>query len=484
MAHGDLNFLRKHFMILIWLRADLRTMDNPALHAACEMARCTDEPVTALYILSAAQWRVHGYGAARVDFERRGLVALAAELAALNVALKIIDVPLFGDAPQAISAFCTANRVTAVFANRQYEWNETVRDRAVHVALKKIDLTVNWSHDQCLVAPDAVKTGDGRFYSVFTPYKRNVLSQLSDAPPQLFPQPARVAAVNPLIADAVPETFGDYAPMPHLNDDWQAGETAAMTQVERFCEDDIGVYKTARDFPAQQRTSGLAAHLAIGSISPRQCWHTAQRSLLHHKNAHGDVETWISELIWRDFYRHVMVGFPRVSRNQPYKLETRRIEWRSDDEAFEKWCNGQTGYPIIDAAMRCLNQTNWMHNRLRMIVSMFLVKDLLIDWRRGEAYFAKQLIDFDLASNNGGWQWSASTGNDAVPYFRIFNPALQSQKFDPQGEFIKEWLPELRHLSAKKIHAPHEQGELNGYPEPMVNHSEARLRTLAIFKKL
>ena len=198
----------------------------------------------------------------------------------------------------------------------------------------------------------------------------------------------------------------------------------------------------------------------------------------------GDgVETWQNELIWRDFYRHVMVGYPRISRKQPFQLKTLHIQWRNDVDWFKAWCEGQTGFPIVDAAMRCVNATGWMHNRLRMIVAMFLVKDLLIDWRWGELYFADQLIDFDLASNNGGWQWSASTGTDAVPYFRIFNPVLQSQKFDPEGSFIRQWVPELRHCTAAQIHQPLPVDAPN-YVSPIVNHKLAREATLLAFKAI
>ncbi len=199
-------------------------------------------------------------------------------------------------------------------------------------------------------------------------------------------------------------------------------------------------------------------------------------------------ETWITELIWREFYRHILVGFPRVSRHQPFRLETRRLEWSGNEEHFDAWKEGRTGVPIVDAAMRCLRATGWMHNRLRMITAMHLTKDLFLDWRRGERWFMRNLIDGDLASNNGGWQWSASTGTDAAPYFRIFNPVSQSRKFDPDGAFIRAWVPELRDLAGGEIHDPSSLPELArariDYPAPIVNHTQARERAIAAFKAL
>ena len=198
------------------------------------------------------------------------------------------------------------------------------------------------------------------------------------------------------------------------------------------------------------------------------------------------MDTWISELCWRDFYKHILLGFPHVCRHQAFKRETDKLPWSHNEANFQAWCEGRTGFPIVDAAMRQLNETGWMHNRLRMITAMFLTKDLFIDWRLGERYFMQHLIDGDLSANNGGWQWSASTGNDAAPYFRIFNPFLQSKKCDPDGEFIRRFVPELAHLDAKRIHEPHAKGvdvRLK-YPKPIVDHAFARLDTLAYFKAL
>jgi deoxyribodipyrimidine photo-lyase len=269
-------------------------------------------------------------------------------------------------------------------------------------------------------------------------------------------------------------------------DRWPAGEKVALSRLKAFIKDALPDYKDQRDTPAIAGTSRLSAALACGVLSARTCYAFASAMLLEaDSQEQPQIQTWLDELVWREFYRQVLVGFPRVCRHQPFKTVTRNIPWSDDKTAFEAWCSGHTGFPIVDAAMRQLNTTGWMHNRLRMITAMFLTKDLLIDWRWGERYFMNQLVDGDFASNNGGWQWAASTGTDAVPYFRIFNPVSQSQRFDPQGTFIRTFVPELPGLDDKTIHNPPPLIRAScGYPMPIVDHTKARLRTLAIFKNL
>ncbi|MFC7001925.1 cryptochrome/photolyase family protein [Pseudobowmanella zhangzhouensis] len=233
---------------------------------------------------------------------------------------------------------------------------------------------------------------------------------------------------------------------------WPAGEQLAQQQLQRFVHEAIRDYKQTRDFPAQDNTSRLSAYQAVGALSTMQCL----RAALAENNGELDsgnegIVTWINELIWRDFYRHLLVAYPDLCKHKAFKSDTDRLPWKHDEDKFQRWCEGNTGYPIVDAAMRQMNQTGWMHNRLRMIVAMFLTKHLFIDWRWGERYFMQKLVDGDLASNNGGWQWSASTGCDAVPYFRIFNPVTQSERFDPKGDFIRNYVPEIAKFDAKKF---------------------------------
>uniref|UniRef100_A0A914YFD0 Cryptochrome-1 n=1 Tax=Panagrolaimus superbus TaxID=310955 RepID=A0A914YFD0_9BILA len=273
---------------------------------------------------------------------------------------------------------------------------------------------------------------------------------------------------------------------------WSKSEEEIIKMADNFIELKGDNYKKTRDFPyLSDGTSRLSPYLAIGSISAKYLMVKA-RAANNNKLSSGSegITTYINELCWRDFYRNILVAFPHVSKNRPFKRETEKLEWNESPENFDRWCNGKTGFPIVDAAMMQMNTTGWMHNRLRMITAMFLTKDLLINWRMGESYFMSKLIDGDLAANNGGWQWSASTGTDSQPYFRIFNPLLQSQKFDPDGTFIRKWIPELSNIKDKKIihepskHLSAKEFSKLSYPKPICDHAASRIKTIAAFKKL
>ena len=262
---------------------------------------------------------------------------------------------------------------------------------------------------------------------------------------------------------------------------WPGGEAIAHKRLKQFAQEKIDQYHAGRDFPAHNATSQLSPYLANGILSPRQCF-TAAIQANHGKLTDGQlgVDTWISELIWREVYKQILANFPRISMNQAFKQETEKWPWRHDQDLFSAWTKGQTGYPLIDAAMRQLHQTGWMHNRLRMVVAMFLTKDCFIDWRLGEKYFMQNLVDGDLAANNGGWQWAASTGCDAVPYFRVFNPVRQSERFDPEGVFIKTYCPELQSVPTKQLHDPFKHPIGLNYPKPIIDYRNTRtfLKTL------
>ena len=281
---------------------------------------------------------------------------------------------------------------------------------------------------------------------------------------------------------------GFETPAQALRDLWPAGEDEAHERLARFTSEQIHYYQDERDLPAKPGTSQLSTYLAAGVLSPRQCLHAALGSNNgEFESGSPGVFTWVNELLWREFYKHVLVGFPRVSRHRAFKPETEYLPWRNAPTELAAWQEGRTGVPIVDAAIRQLLATGWMHNRLRMVVAMFLTKNLLIDWREGERFFMRHLIDGDLAANNGGWQWSASTGTDSVPYFRIFNPLSQSERFDPEGQFIKHWLPELAALNKKEVHNPASAGGLFGvadYPAPIVDLKKSRERALSAFKSL
>ncbi|MFN3586948.1 MAG: deoxyribodipyrimidine photo-lyase [Moraxellaceae bacterium] len=469
---------RRH---LVWLRADLRTADNTALAAACADARTE---VACVYAITPAQWRAHDMAGVRVDFELRTLAVLERALDALNIPLLLLETEDFAGLPAAFAALVAAHGINAVFANRQYEVNEMARDDAVAAALAAQQVPLHLYHDQCVLPPGRVLTGDGRFYAVFTPFKRNWLAQIETAGLALsaVPAPRRGRFAQ---SSALPRAVKGFTS--HVSPDiaaawWPAGEEAALSRLAAFVADGLARYHETRDFPAQDGVSRLSPYLAVGAISPRQCLNAAFRFRARHGNTKG-VEQWVSEIGWRDFYKHVMTGWPRVCRHRPFRLETAHIPWRHDEADFRAWCEGRTGFPIVDAAMRQLARTGWMHNRLRMIVAMFLTKDLFIDWRWGERFFMQHLIDGDLSANNGGWQWSASTGNDAAPYFRIFNPLLQSQKFDPDGAFIRDYVPELREVRDRSIHAP-APSMFSDYPPPMTDRRDVKDRVLRHFRDL
>lgn len=471
---------------LIWFRNDLRITDNNALHHACKRS---DEGVAAVFVVSPAQWQSHGWGANKVDFVLRGVEALRESLATRHIALKIITVEHFADTPAALLKQAKRFKCDALFFNREYELNEAKRDAAVSDAFASDGLAVHAFDDQTILPPVDIRTNNGDFYTVFSPFKRKWIDTLKQQLPlQTWPKPGKQRAID-IKSDALPSTIKGYTFNEEVSSHWPAGESEAKKRLTRFINNSLGDYKKHRDLPAIDGTSTVSPYLACGAISPKQCLLAAMEANSDRLDSgrQGPL-TWISELIWREFYRHVMVGFPRVCRYQPFKEHTAQMKWNDDDHLFEAWCEGRTGVPIVDAAQRQLVQAGWMHNRLRMITAMYLTKDLFIDWRRGERFFMQHLVDGDLASNNGGWQWSASTGTDAAPYFRIFNPYTQSERFDPAATFIKQYYPELREVDAKAIHDPTKWppllcGTLD-YPEPIVDHKTARLRAIDAFKAL
>jgi deoxyribodipyrimidine photo-lyase len=270
---------------------------------------------------------------------------------------------------------------------------------------------------------------------------------------------------------------------------WPAGEAAARRRLEQFARTAVGDYHVTRDLPALDGTSALSPYLAAGVLSVRQCLAAAAAANGGRvdEGEPGPV-TWVSELAWRDFYQHVLVAFERVSKGRAFKPETEGVRWRSDPDGLARWREGRTGYPIVDAAMRQLAATGWMHNRMRMVTAMFLTKDLLVDWREGERFFMQHLVDGDLGANNGGWQWSASTGTDAQPYFRVFNPSSQSKRYDPDGNYIRHYVPALRGVSTALLHAPEKlSAEVlrhTGYPPRIVDHDRARVRAIEAFRAM
>ena len=470
-------------MQLIWLRSDLRQHDNTALSAAAERG-----PTVAMYLISPEQWLAHDDAPCKVDFWLRNLRTLSDSLMQLKIPLLVRTAATWEQAPAVLLEACQHLGIQDVHVNQEYGIHETRRDQAVAAALHDHGIGFHSYLDQLLFAPGSILTQSGSYFQVFSQFRKVCYNRLHMALPKIVATPKAQAEL--LIArDELPESVPGFAtPDQPVRELWPAGENVAQERLMRFSSEQIHYYKDERDIPAKPGTSQLSAYLAAGVISPRQCLHAALRSNNgEFESGNPGVFTWISELIWREFYKHILVGYPRVSRHRAFKPETEFVPWRNAPRELAAWEQGRTGVPIIDAAIRQLLATGWMHNRLRMVVAMFLTKNLLIDWREGERFFMRHLIDGDLAANNGGWQWSASTGTDSVPYFRIFNPLSQSERFDPEGRFIKHWLPELAALNKKEVHNPASAGGLFGvadYPAPIVDVKQSRERALSAFKSL
>ncbi|MBJ3591465.1 deoxyribodipyrimidine photo-lyase [Salmonella enterica subsp. enterica serovar Saintpaul] len=463
---------------LVWFRRDLRIHDNFALAAAC---RDSSAQVLALYISTPEQWKAHDMAPRQAAFVNAQLNMLQTVLAEKGIPLLFHEVADFAASVETVKNVCEQYDVNRLFYNYQYEINEQQRDATVEKSLQGV--VCEGFDDSVILPPGAVMTGNHEMYKVFTPFKNAWLKRLKESVPESVAAP-KTRESGALSAPLTPITL-NYPQQDFDSSLFLVDEKSVITQLRQFCQQAAGEYEQRRDYPAIEGTSRLSASLATGGLSPRQC---LNRLLAEQPQSleGGAGSVWLNELIWREFYRHLMTYHPSLCRYRPFIRWTDRVQWQDNPVHFQAWQQGKTGYPIVDAAMRQLNATGWMHNRLRMITASFLVKDLLIDWRKGEQYFMSQLIDGDLAANNGGWQWAASTGTDAAPYFRIFNPTTQGEKFDRDGEFIRQWVPELRDVPGNAIHEPWRWAEKTqvslNYPRPIVDHKQARLTTLAAYE--
>ncbi|MEM9083484.1 MAG: deoxyribodipyrimidine photo-lyase [Planctomycetota bacterium] len=473
---------------LMWFRSDLRVADNTALTAATRDAK---RGVVAVFFIASAQWIEHDMAPVRAEFALRCLAELRGKLQSLNVPLLVRHVPRYQDASSELLALAGKHECDAVYFNDEYEWNERKRDEAVVDAFEASGRRAHRFTDQVVFLPGDIRTGDGGFYKVYSPFKRRwfgVLDEHGSLPS--VPSPKKQRESVGVKAEPIPDGVDgfDFENRKHWSGLWPAGEKAAASRLDDFLAAPILQYKEQRDFPGVNATAMMSHHLSVGTISPRTCIAKA----MEHTKARIDQSKdgpshWISEVIWREFYRHIIVGFPRVSRGRAFDERTESIDWSNNKEHFEAWKKGQTGIPIVDAAMRQLLDVGWMHNRLRMIVASFLTKNLLVDWRWGERHFMKHLIDGDLAQNNGGWQWAASTGTDAQPYFRIFNPVSQSQKFDPDGTFLRRYLPELDDVDSADLHDPDRIAKglwSPAYPEAVVDLKTSRKHAIEVFERV
>jgi len=484
--------------VVHWFKCDLRVTDNKALHLASEKAKSTGVPLICIHIISPQDYKAHMTSAVRVDFVLRTLEVLKADLGTLNIPLHMETVEKRKAIPNRILELCQKWGASHLYTNIEYEVDELRREALIIRTGVERGIAVEAVPDTCVVAPGELSSGAGNQYAVYSPWFRAWISYLQTHPHQLtlFNPPGR----NPESARSIyKDIFDNQIPEAPANKKltdeeskrfrsmWPPGEHEARQRLSKFISDKVDKYADTRNIPAANSTAVISVHLASGTLSARTAVAAAQAANNTRKLDGGNkgIVGWISEVAWRDFYKHVLAHWPYVCMNKPFKSEYTNIEWEYNDELFQKWATGQTGYPFVDAAMRQLNHTGYMHNRARMTVASFLAKDLLIDWRMGERYFMEHLIDGDFASNNGGWGFAASTGVDPQPYFRIFNPLLQSEKFDPDGEYIKKWVPELAKVEGKAIHDPHGKKAkgVEGYPKMCVDHKRSRERALARYKE-
>lgn len=465
--------------LLLWFRSDIRIHDNAALDYFLKQ-KSAETTGQAIFFVSEKQWRAHDWSAIKIDFIKRHVNALAEQLLSFNIVLRFVHCDDFSEQVSYLQQYCQQHNVSEVVANHEIEFNERQRDR---LCLKQ-GIPLRMFESDVIVAKGKVLNKSAEMYKVFTPFKRAWLSYVRQHGFDYLGKPNPTASTTQFASNdfKLPEPLicsGESSA-------WPLAAEVEQDTIPDFYQNKVAYYGEERDFPAIKATSGLSPYLAIGAISPRYLLFLFIQRFPDILLASDSPEfTWLNELIWREFYRNLIFHHSWLSKHQCFKAKYRGVVWPNNPEHFKAWCEGKTGYPLVDAAMRQLNQTGWMHNRLRMVVASFLTKHLLIDWRWGEKYFMQQLIDGDLAANNGGWQWAASTGCDAQPYFRVFNPIRQSERFDPQGEFIRKYIPELAQLPDKAIHFPHPyiaKEKLTIYWPAIVEHKQARLLALEFYR--
>ncbi len=458
-------------LILFWHRRDLRIVDNIGLAAA----RDRTAKVVGVFCLDPNLLQSESAAPARVAYMIGCLQDLHNSYNQAGSQLLILHT----DPIEGIPALAQALQAEAVFWNSDVEPYAQQRDQSVQAALQQQGILVQTFWDQLLHAPEQIRTGAGEAYTVYTPFWRNWINQNKPKPVAaltsaqgLTPQEQQLAQPAGVVSLPTAQALGF---------DWQQplvlapGTTAAQQQLAEFCQQTIQAYAVQRNFPAEPGTSRLSAALKFGAIGIRTVWAATEAAWNECRSdeARESIKTWQKELAWREFYQQVMYKFPELAIGA-YRNPFKTFPWKNDPQQFQAWCEGKTGYPIVDAAMRQMNEIGWMHNRCRMIVASFLTKDLIINPQWGEKYFMQRLIDGDLSANNGGWQWSASSGMDPKP-LRIFNPASQAQKFDPEAEYIRQWVPELSsidtvYLVTGKI--PPSERKACGYPAPIVDHNQ------------
>ncbi len=459
--------------VLHWFRRDLRLSDNTALSAASRQA----EGVIPVYVLSEWNQAHRWTGASRQQFLCGCLASLEKNLLSIGGRLIIRQ----GDPVAELERLVTESKAEAIYFNRDPDPHGRETERRLAVMCGKLGILLRDFKDVCVHERDEILTGNGDPFRVFTPYLR---AWHKVPRPPMSKRPVRLATPSEIASLPLPslKTWNLSGAAPQIS---EPGEMAARKRLSRFLSEGLPVYGDARNFPGETSTSRLSQDLRFGLLSIREVVEAVEKRAAGLPAAGRDsAAKFSSELIWREFYMQILWHFPDVLEHE-FNPNFRGMRWPGTMQHFDLWAAGMTGYPFVDAAMRELEATGFMHNRARMIAAMFLTKDLHLDWRLGEKFFMQKLTDGEIASNNGGWQWSAGTGADAAPYFRIQNPWTQTKRYDPEGIYIKTWIPELRDLPAEKFFEPPASGQslANGYPLPIVNHSEAREVTLELFAR-
>lgn len=466
---------------LIWFRNDLRIYDNPALYAASVN---NSNKMLAIYIATPKQWKNHCMSFKQSLFIYKNLTVLQDELFQFGIELHYYQCDYFSDSVKYLINFCLKNQINNVFFNYEYPLNEVQRDISAKNELNNNKISSYGFHSSVLLPPTSIKNQKGDFYKRYSPFKQHLIKLLKKNQFKIKTLPKK----NILYKVKTLKIFPFDYPFEKFNEFlFPIGEKIALYRLKNFCKNKLSYYNKTRNYPYLNSSSFLSVYLTIGILSPKQCLYFLIKNNPNLFSFQNKCE-WFNELIWREFYYYLVASFPDLSKNDSISKWSLHLPWKNNPDHFEAWKNGQTGFPIVDAAMRQLNKLGWMHNRLRMISASFLVKSLLIDWRKGQDYFMSKLIDGNFASNNGGWQWIASTGTDSVPYFRIFNPERQSKKFDSSGMFIRQYIPELKNVPNSDIHTPHtwikNQSFKINYPSPIINHNLSRKTTLSVFNRV
>jgi len=474
---------------LVWFRRDLRVHDQPALTAACQ--ECDE--IVPLFVFDEPLLQSHGFGAACVNFMLGCLWDLSTSLAGLGLTLRWRR----GEPVEEVVQAAREWKADVVYWNRDYEPATIERDRAVPQRLAQAGVVVRTFKDHVVFETEEIRGTTGDPLQRYSAYRTRWWARWQATKPSPLPIPRAITASKNSVLPASPPLPSAVELGYDLVTPWiEPGERNGKKRLQWFIEGPIHTYGTGRNLPGIDGSSQLSPHFRFGTLSARTAIHTALGGLAQGgRVSRTDVLIWIDELVWRDFFQQVLSAFPRVVEGpfRPVAVPPSREPGQERDRLFQAWCDGKTGYPIVDAGMRQLNQTGWMHNRVRMITASFLIKDLRIDWQSGERYFMQHLLDADVAANNGNWQWCAATGTDAMRGYRMFNPALQSKKFDPDGAYIRTYVPELANVAAKWVHEPHlmtpdEQSRAGcrigaDYPLPLVDHAQARREYLDLGKQ-